>query len=441
MPELLAFVLNSLKRKRRKNVLAHGYNLQSLALEERDSDHLKFQGDVTQSAAYIHGSDLWKKVILRLGTDITRHLLESCSVFVAAPPSCLFQICGAPIYDKVSMTAPCGRFYVQRWPKTPKRFQFRSDQRVWRLNKRRAAQNATTAKDTAKSSRNLKVKAGKRKREPENKEDEIPAGSRQRKRARVQKVQPVSDEVQSVARTLESGSPGCKQPAKPQTKVHVVEGGPSWRSETFPPLAASQSVIRTLGLMYGGKGIRSFLLNRKKKSGRACSRLQGRDLLRIVFFEGLSFLNGFERKPRRLPRRFFNMLPLFNLLLRKHRRCPYSRVLQRTCPLVGGQGPERGDLSSLLLQHCRRDRVYLFVKECLTAVIPAALWGSVHNRSVFFARVRGFLSSGKLEKMSVAVLMWKVKVNDCDWLKISKAGDCSLSRCLLPLPLGVWFEL
>lgn len=434
-----------MKRKRKKNVLAHGYNLQSLALEERDADHLKFQGDVTQSAAYIHGSDLWKKVILRLGTDLTRHLLESCSVFVVVPPSCLFQICGAPIYDRVSMTASCGRFYIQRCPKASETSQFGRQRCVWRWNKRQAAQNATTAKDTTKRTRNVKMKVGKRKREPENSDDEITAGSRKKKRARVQEVghevQQVSDELQSVAKTSESGSPGCKQLGKSQMKVHAMEGGPSWRSETYPPLPASQSVIRTLGLMYGGKGIRGFLLNRKKRSGSVCSRLQGRDLLRIIFFEGLSYLNGFERKPRKLPRRFFNMLPLFSQLLRKHRRCSYSRILKRTCPLVGAEGAEQGDLSSLLLQHCGRNRVYLFVKECLTTVIPEALWGSVHNRSVFFARVRGFLSSGKLEKMSVGMLMWKMKVNDCDWLKISKAGQYSLSHYLLMLPSAIWFEL
>lgn len=392
--------------------------MQSLTLEQRDSDHLKFQGDVTQSAAYIHGSDLWKKVILRLGTDLTRHLLESCSVFVAVPPTCLFQICGAPIYDRVSMTASCGRFYVQQRPTTS---QFGNSRRFWKLNPRRAARDATAAKDSAKS-----LRRGKRKRELENNEDEITAGSRWRKRARVQEVgkevQQVSDEVESVAKTLESGSIGCKQQAKPQRKVHLVEGGPSWRSETFPPLAASQCVIRTLGLMYGGKGIRSFLLNRKKRSGRVGRRLQGRDLLRIIFFEGLSYLNGFERKPRKLPRRFFNMLPLFSQLLRRHKRCSYNRILQRTCPLAGGRDVEQGDLSSLLPQHCGRNRVYLFVKECLTTIIPDALWGSVHNRCIFLARVRGFLSSGRLEKMSVGLLMWKVKVNDCDWLKISKTG-------------------
>ncbi|XP_075868222.1 telomerase reverse transcriptase isoform X2 [Nelusetta ayraudi] len=426
LPELLAFVLNSLKRKRKKNVLAHGYNLQSLALEERDADPLKFQGDVTQSAAYIHGSDLWKKVITRLGTDITRHLLESCSVFVAVPPSCLFQICGTPIYDRVSMTTSCGRFYVQPRPKTSKASQFGRDGRTGRWNKRRGAQNPTTAKDTAKNARNAKVKARKRKREPENDEDEITAGSRERKRARVQEVGPevqrVSDELQSVVKTSQSDAPGCKQPSETQPKVHPIEGGPSWRSETFPPLPASHCFIRTLALMYCGKGIRGFLLNRKKRSGGVCSRLQGRDLLRIIFFEGLFYLNGLERKPRKLPRRFFNMLPLFSQLLRKHRRCPYSRILQRTCPLVGDRGAEQGDLVSLLPQHCGRSGVYLFVKQCLSTVIPDELWGSVHNRSVFFARVRGFLASGKLEKLSVGVLMWKMKVNDCDWLKISKTG-------------------
>ena len=174
--------------------------------------------------------------------------------------------------------------------------------------------------------------------------------------------------------------------------------------------------------------MRSFLLNRKKKSADGYRRLQGRDLVRMVFFEGLAYLNGLERKPKRLPRRFFNMVPLFCQLMRQHRRCPYSRILQRMCPLMEDRDAGQGDLSSLLPQHCAPHRVYLFVKECLLAVVPQEMWGSHHNRLHFFVRVRGFLRSGKFEKLSLAELMWKMKVEDCDWLKISKRGKIVIMR-------------
>lgn len=168
--------------------------------------------------------------------------------------------------------------------------------------------------------------------------------------------------------------------------------------------------------------MRGFLLNKKKKTPGGGRRLQGQDLVRVVFFEGLAYLSGAERKPKKLPRRFLNVVPVFGRLLRLHRRCPYSRTLQKMCPVAEASDASQGELSSLLPQHCAPHRVYLFVRECLSAVVPRELWGSDHNRLQFFFRVRSFLSSGKFERLSLAELMWKMKVNDCDWLKISKTG-------------------
>ncbi|XP_044027249.1 telomerase reverse transcriptase [Siniperca chuatsi] len=435
LPELLAFVLNSLKRKKKRNVLAHGYNYLSLAQEERDADHFKFQGDVTQSAAYIHGSDLWKKVTIRLGTDITRYLLESCSVFVAVPPSCVFQVCGVPVYDRVSMTTGSSGFYLQPQSRTHNGVQFGKFRGAATLKRRQEVENLTISK--TRNRRDVRVKKGKRKRETDQKdEEEIMTCSGRKRRVgqqeptqEIQQVcyETVEEEPMSVEPTismkpLENGVPGSKQLVEMQTTLLPLEGGPSWRSGIFPPLPPSQCFIRTLGFLYGGRGMRGFLLNRKKKSADGCRRLQGQDLVRTVFFEGLAYLNGLERKPKKLPRRFFNMVPLFSQLLRQHRRCPYSRILQRMCPVVEERDTGQGELSSLLPQHCAPHRVYLFVKECLSAVIPQELWGSDHNRLHFFVRVRGFLRSGKFERLSLAELMWKMKVNDCDWLKISKTG-------------------
>ncbi|KAM9340096.1 telomerase reverse transcriptase [Symphorus nematophorus] len=429
LPELLAFVLNSLKRKRKRNVLAHGYNFLSLAQEERDADHFKFQGDVTQSAAYIHGSDLWKKVAMRLGTDITRYLLESCSVFVAVPPSCVFQVCGVPVYDRVSMSTASSGFYLQPQSRTHTGAQVGRYRRA--LKRRWEVENLPISKKRSRPV--LRVKRGKRKRETDEKdEEEIMAcsGKRRRIAQEIQQVyhdeteeeQPMSVEPTPSVKPLENGTPGSKQPVKMQTTTLPLEGGPSWRSGIFPPLPPSQCFIRTLGFLYGGRGMRGFILNRKKKGADGCRRLQGQDLVRMVFFEGLAYLNGLERKPKKLPRRFFNMVALFSQLLRQHRRCPYSRILQRMCPLVEDRDAGQGDLSSLLPQHCAPHRVYLFVKKCLLTVIPQGLWGSDHNRLHFFVRVRGFLRCGKFEKLSLAELMWKMKVDDCDWLKISKTG-------------------
>ncbi|XP_042361936.1 telomerase reverse transcriptase isoform X2 [Plectropomus leopardus] len=432
LPELLAFVLNSLKRKRKRNILAHGYNFLSLAQEERNADHFKFQGDITQSAAYIHGSDLWKKVTVRLGTDITRYLLESCSVFVAVPPSCVFQVCGAPVYDRVSMTTASTGFSLQSWSRTQNGAEAGRKRAAVGMKRRQKVENPPISKK--RNRKEVRLKKGKRKRETD---DENMTCSEKRRRVgqqeptqeiqqvcyeSVEEGPPMSAEPTLSMKPLENHAAGSKQPVETTTTTLPSEGGPSWRSGIFPPLPPSQCYIRTLGFLYGGRGMRGFLLNRKKKTADGCRRLQGQDLVRTVFFEGLAYLNGLERKPKKLPQRFFNMVPLFGRLLRQHRRCPYSRILQRMCPAGEHRDAEQGELSSLLPRHCAPYRVYLFVRECLSAVIPEELWGSDHNRLHFFFRVRDFLRSSKFERLSLAELMWKMKVNDCDWLKISKTG-------------------
>uniref|UniRef100_A0A4W5Q184 Telomerase reverse transcriptase n=1 Tax=Hucho hucho TaxID=62062 RepID=A0A4W5Q184_9TELE len=413
MPELLAFVLNNIKRKKKRNVLAHGYGYPSSTFQDRNADQFKFHGEVTQSAAYIHGSDLWKRVCRRLGTDVTKYLLESCSVFVTVPPSSAFQVCGVPVYDRVSTSTGISTFHLGD-KRTAPTGNTRGRSKVVRnggwefqgsdVRKRRRKDGG---RDTGKRKGEEVSLGGKRKREEVEGEGCLPGKRRCTQRG---------------ASTVSSGT--SDQQSGPVSATVHLEGGPSWRSGSFPPFPPSQCFIRTLGMLYGGRGMRSFLLNRKRKGrDEGPRRLQGRDLVRLVFFEGLAYLNGTERKPKRLPRRFFTLVPLFSQLLRRHKRCPYSKILQRVCPAAG-----QGDRASLLPQHSALHRVYLFVRECLTMVVPPELWGSDHNRFNFLSGVRNFLSMGKFERISLAELMWKIKVNDCDWLKISKTGRCPPSE-------------
>ncbi|XP_077363859.1 telomerase reverse transcriptase isoform X2 [Festucalex cinctus] len=393
-----------MKRKKKRNVLAHGYNLLCVDQEKRDADHFKFQGELTQSAAYIHGSDLWKKVALRLGTDVTRHLLESCSVFVAVPPSCAFQVCGAPIYDRVSMTSVPAGFCLQA-----------------RAGLRRHATSVKNRRPVSLKRRDFRASRRKRKRETNAKDDDdVLSFEKRRRLGAAQDGKETVEEGQSVTfKPVEVSASVSRQTA--ETSTAPLEGGPSWRSGIFPPLPPSQCFIRTLAFLYGGRGMKGFLLNRKKNSAAGSKRLQGQDVVRLIFFEGLAYLNGLERKPKKLPRRFFNAIHLFQQFLRRHRRYAYGKTLQRMCALVHSD-LARDKLSCLLPHHCAPHRVYLFVKECLCAVVPSELWGSEENRGLFLARVRRFLCSSKFDKISIAELMWKMKVNDCDWLKMSQKG-------------------
>ncbi|XP_050747989.1 telomerase reverse transcriptase isoform X2 [Gymnogyps californianus] len=79
-------------------------------------------------------------------------------------------------------------------------------------------------------------------------------------------------------------------------------------------------------------------------------------------------------------------------------------------------------LGELLKQHSSHWQVYIFVRECLERVIPAELWGSNHNKCRFLKNVKAFISMGKFAKLSLQELMWKMRVNDCMWLRLVK-GD------------------
>uniref|UniRef100_A0A8C2EIU0 Telomerase reverse transcriptase n=1 Tax=Cyprinus carpio TaxID=7962 RepID=A0A8C2EIU0_CYPCA len=96
LPEVLAFTLNHIKRKKLRNVLGFGYQCSDVAA---GSDPFRFHGDVSQTAASISTSELWKRINQRLGTEVTRYLLQDCAIFATVPPSCLLQVCGEPVYD------------------------------------------------------------------------------------------------------------------------------------------------------------------------------------------------------------------------------------------------------------------------------------------------------------------------------------------------------
>ncbi|XP_048448632.1 telomerase reverse transcriptase, partial [Rhincodon typus] len=78
------------------------------------------------------------------------------------------------------------------------------------------------------------------------------------------------------------------------------------------------------------------------------------------------------------------------------------------------------DLLCLLKQHSSPFQVYRFVRECLLKVIPDELWGSNHNKCRFLKNVKKFISLGRFDKFSCSELMWKMRVNDCTWLRLTK---------------------
>ncbi|XDV33483.1 hypothetical protein PO909_003882 [Leuciscus waleckii] len=376
LPEVLAFTLNHIKRKKLRNVLGFGYQCNDVTA---CSDPFRFHGDVSQTAAYISTSELWKRINQRLGTEVTRHLLQDCTVFATVPPSCLLQVCGEPVYDRLIPRAWSGfslsHVSSQTWknPGVPCKMIPRDVKKITR--------------DDAKA-----LTVSRKRARDDEKHDKHPV---------MKKRKAITDESDG-----------------PSTANH---GSRSWKPAEQRPPRPSHCSIRVLSMLYNGRGMKSFLLNRKLKDVGGARRLQGADLVRMIFLQ--SELNT-QTRPKKLPKRFFAMVPLFSRLLRQHRKCPYALFLHRKCSGI----QDAQDMESLLKLHFSAYRVYLFVRECLLYVVPEELWGSQENRLHFLSNVKNFLHLGKFERLPLDQLMWKMKVKACHWLGHKKRHCASEHR-------------
>lgn len=222
-------------------------------------------------------------------------------------------------------------------------------------------------------------------------------------------------------------------------------GSASWRlspSEGEPGAGACAETKRFLYCSGGGEQLRrSFLL-----CSLPPSLAGARTLVETIFLDSKPGPPGAPRRPRRLPARYWQMRPLFRKLLGNHARCPYGALLRAHCPLpasapragpdhqkcpgVGGCPSERpaaapegeansGRLVQLLRQHSSPWQVYGLLRACLRRLVPAGLWGSRHNERRFLRNVKKLLSLGKHGRLSQQELTWKMKVQDCAWLRAS----------------------
>ncbi|KAG9281482.1 telomerase reverse transcriptase [Astyanax mexicanus] len=457
LPEVLAFVLNHMKRKKRRNVLNFGYHYSD---RQGNWDPFKFHGSLSQSAAFISGSELWAKINQRLGTEVTKFLLQECAVFVTAPPSCLVQLCGVPLYDMVPVRSWCGFFLTSGPPVTWKRSDQGRDLKNRTTVSRNKRKNEKERIETDGSTSGTKVRTRKtrkirhharktdlpteenqpkacstrvntdiensntentkkRKKEEENDDNEVEEGEQAKDERSQAKRKCVDNEEQSnvcLLDPIETAKTESQKPEKvePASTGHAsMQGVSSWKPSDQPPSCPSHCFIRVLSMLYCGRGMKGFLLNRKVRGGVGGPKhLQGAELVRIIFLQGNTYLSGAEPKPQKLPRRFFSMVPIFSQLIKKHRKCPYAHFLRKKCS--GGKGKE--DMLSLLVSHCSAYRVYLFVREVLRYVIPDQLWGSEHNLLTFLSQVKHFLRMGRFERLSLGQVMWRMRVSDCHWV-------------------------
>ncbi|TRY62433.1 hypothetical protein DNTS_013975 [Danionella cerebrum] len=359
LQEILAFTLNHIKQKKLRNVLGFGYRCHDMTTRQNP---LQFHGDLSLTTASISTSGLWKRITLHLGTTITRFLLQDCAVFTTAPPSCLMQVCGEPIYDLIAQqsmsgfslshvsTKICKSVVTSRQPPVVKR---KNDTDHIVMRKRRRDERLDDY-------------------------DDFPTEKRRRLLGTDEKV-----------RSL---------------------GSKSWKPADQRPTRLSNRSVRALSMLYFGRGLKSFLLNRKVEGvGVGVRLLQGEDLIRRIFLQSKP---SKEKNPKKLPKRFFEMVPLFSRLLQQHRKCRYWVFLSRKC----GGTPNSKDMRALLKAHMSPYRVYLFVRECLNFVVPEEFWGSHENKLHFLSSVKYFLRLGKFEQLPLVQLMWKIKVKPCRWL-------------------------
>ncbi|KAK3526473.1 hypothetical protein QTP70_029649, partial [Hemibagrus guttatus] len=413
LPEVLAFVMNRMKMKKKRNVLSFGYRSST---GRGDSDPFKFHSSISQSAAFICGSEAWAKINQRLGTDLTQYLLTHCAIFTTAPPSCLVQICGVPVYDLVPVQTWSG-FFLNSCNKTDmlnrnQRIAVKKQTEVQNRRKRQA--NATDAVNTKK-----------RRREDGQEEEENIGESHEEEPPAKQRRTEIIKWESEVGRSCISEDICPVQSEIPDISPAPKHGLSSWKPCDQPPSRPSHCFISVLSMLYGGHGMKGFLLNRKLQGQvGGARRIQGADVVRMVFrLKDKAQLSASTSKNQKLPKRFFAMVPIFNTLLQRHRKCPYILFLSQKCATSEG----KGDTASLLSSHCSSYRVYLFVRECVRFVIPDELWGSQHNMLHFLSRVKHFLRLGKFEKLSLAHIMWKIKVSDCHWLGNKKpplTGHC-----------------
>ncbi len=203
------------------------------------SDPFRFHGDVSQTAASISTSELWKRINQRLGTEVTRYLLQDCAIFATVPPSCLLQVCGEPVYDLLLPRAWSGFFLGHGATQTS---------------------SGVTRKTPVAVARKKLERVVTRKRARDEDLDDI------RKYRPVLKKRRMAENDSSLnVRNPES------------------HGSRSWKPADQPPPRPSRCSIRVLNMLYGGRGLKGFLLNRKLKAGvGGARRLQGADLVRII---------------------------------------------------------------------------------------------------------------------------------------------------------------
>lgn len=429
----MARVVQRLCEKGERNVLAFGFTLLNgpqggPPMAFTNSVRSYSPNSVTDS---LRVSGAWMLLLSRVGDDLLVYLLAHCALYLLVAPSCAYQVCGPPLYQ-VSATAntrlavplsyrptrPVGRNFTNLG--STHRVRNSSHQEAWkplvlpsRGAKRHLSITDTSVPSSKKARRDLALRLEKG---PDRQAVPIPSD-------------PSSAETPTVPTsraTKEDLSSRGKAPGLSLSGSVCSKHKPSSTSQQSPLCQEAfqlRPFTETKRFLYSRGGYRkrlhrSFLLNNLQPS------LTGaRKLVEIIF---LGVRPGPLCGTRRLSRRYWQMRPIFQQLLVNHTRCSYVKLLKSHCrfraatdQVADALDTSPSHLIDLLRLHNSPWQVYGFLRACIRKLVPSGLWGTRHNERRFFKNVKQFISLGKYGKLSLQELMWKMRVEDCLWLRSS----------------------
>ncbi|XP_036063361.1 telomerase reverse transcriptase isoform X2 [Onychomys torridus] len=384
---------------------------------------------VTNSLRY---SGSWMLLLSRVGDDLLVYLLERCALYLLVPPSCAYQVCGPPLYQ-ISATANTRLAVPLSY--RPTRPVGRNFTNLGSTHRVRNSSHQEARKPLALPSRGVKRHLSiTDKSVPSSKKARSDLALRLEKGPDRQAVPTPSDPSPAETPTV-STSRATKEDLSSRGKAPGLSLSGSVCSKHKPSSTSLQSPLcqeafqlrpftETKRFLYsrGGEQKRlnpSFLLNNLQPSLTGARRL-----VEIIFL-------GVRPRTRRLSRRYWQMRPLFQQLLVNHARCSYVKLLKSHCrfraatdQLADALDPSPSHLIDLLRLHNSPWQVHGFLRACVRKLVPSGVWGSRHNERRFFKNVKQFISLGKYGKLSLQELMWKMKVEDCLWLRSSSGKHC-----------------
>ncbi|XP_003802062.1 telomerase reverse transcriptase isoform X2 [Otolemur garnettii] len=450
LKELVARVVQRLCERGSRNVLAFGFALLDGArggppVAFTTSVRSYLPNTVTET---LRGSGAWGLLLRRVGDDVLVYLLAHCALYLLVPPSCAYQVCGPPLYELCASTEakpaasprhrPMRRAgETRRGPGSTRHSWNRSDGEAsvaLDLPDRGARRRPGSAGGSPPSAKRPRCEPacelgpGREGQATQAYPGSVHGPSDRNPRAvaptraTIEATSSISDRSE-MCRSYPSVGRACQMgltatPQSPQLPS-VPHFGMYAETSHFLYCSGDKERLRP-----------SFLLSSLRPS------LAGaRKLIEHIFLGPTPRRAGLSRRRHRLPQRYWNMRPLFRELLGNHARCPYGALLRTHCPLravattaagvcATEEDADQRYLVRLLRHHSSPWQVYTFLRACLRRVVPARLWGSRHNERRFLRNAKKFVSLGKHARLSRQELTWRMKVQDCAWLRKSPGGCC-----------------